>query len=342
MGDRVAGVAVGAAKRHGDVAIGAHGEDEQQLLEIGAVRFGPPVRDRRGGSPADLAPARAAIAATEADRRGVVVELVETHTEALPDGQDEFGEQRSTVGIEQVVQGPSEAVVAQVPHLLGADAEHAVGEAVHRLLLAVDGLTLDDDGAQQHAQCAGVTDGATPVRGHEARQRLGQPDALDEVIDQGQRAQALGVKSEARPLHGGSGGLRARHAGDIIIASNTPRQAPMPSSVAQRIEQTREKIRRIRAALTEIEYLCSGTLHQRTKVCGRPTCRCAQDPSARHGPYYEWGHLRDGKLVHRVVTPEQARLLQQAIDNQRHAKKLMRAWEEQTERLIDLEAPRQP
>ena len=49
-----------------------------------------------------------------------------------------------------------------------------------------------------------------------------------------------------------------------------------------------------------------------------------------------------GKLVHRVVTPQQAGLLQQAIDNHRHAKKLMRAWEEQTERLIDLEAPRHP
>ena len=108
----------------------------------------------------------------------------------------------------------------------------------------------------------------------------------------------------------------------------------MSSSVAQRIKHTREKIGRIRAALTEIEYLCSGTLHQRTKVCGSPL--------ARHGPYYEWGHLKGGKLVHRVITPEQAHLLQQAIDNQRHVKKLMRAREEQTERLIDLEAPRLP
>ena len=116
----------------------------------------------------------------------------------------------------------------------------------------------------------------------------------------------------------------------------------MSSSVAQRIKQTREKIGRIRAELTEIEYLCSGTLHQRTKVCGRPTCRCAQDPLARHGPYYEWGHLKDGKLVHRVITPQQAHLLQQAINNQRHVKKLMRAWEEHTERLIDLQAPRHP
>ena len=116
----------------------------------------------------------------------------------------------------------------------------------------------------------------------------------------------------------------------------------MPRSVAQRIKQVREKIGRIRAALTDIEYLCSGTLHKRMKVCGKPGCRCAQDPQARHGPYYEWGHMMGGKLVHRVVTPQQAELLQQAIDNHRHAKQLLRAWEQETERLIDLEAPRQP
>ena len=68
----------------------------------------------------------------------------------------------------------------------------------------------------------------------------------------------------------------------------------------------------------------------------------ASDPQARHGPYYEWGHMIGGKLVHRMVTPAQAELLQHAIDNHRRAKQLMREWEEQTERLIDLEVPRQP
>ena len=116
----------------------------------------------------------------------------------------------------------------------------------------------------------------------------------------------------------------------------------MPRSVVQRIAQAHEKIARLRADFTDIEYLCSGTLHQRMKVCGKPGCRCAQDPQARHGPYYEWGHMVGGKLVHRVVTPQQAQLLQQAIDNHRHVKQLMRAWEEQTELLVDLEAPRQP
>ena len=108
------------------------------------------------------------------------------------------------------------------------------------------------------------------------------------------------------------------------------------------IKKARDRIARIREALSEIDYLCSGTLLKRTKVCGKPGCRCAQDPSARHGPYYEWGHMRGGKLVHRVLSPEQAAILELAIANQRKAKKLMRDWEVETERLIDAEAPRKP
>lgn len=108
------------------------------------------------------------------------------------------------------------------------------------------------------------------------------------------------------------------------------------------IKQARKKIARIRETLSGVEYLCSGTLLQRTKVCGKPGCRCAQDPNARHGPYFEWGHMQSGKLVHRTVSPEQAVLLQLAIDNYRSVQQLLRDWEVETERLIDAEAPRNP
>jgi hypothetical protein len=108
------------------------------------------------------------------------------------------------------------------------------------------------------------------------------------------------------------------------------------------IREARKRIARIRDALSAIDYLCSGTLLQRTKVCGKPGCRCAQDPSARHGPYYEWGHMKGGRLVHRTVSPEQATILQLAIANHRKAKMLMQAWENETERLFDAEAPRKP
>jgi len=106
------------------------------------------------------------------------------------------------------------------------------------------------------------------------------------------------------------------------------------------IKQARERIARIRDTLGEIDYLCSGTLLRRTKVCGKPGCRCASDPDARHGPYFEWGHMKGGKLVHRTVSPEQAAILENAIANHRKAKKLMQDWEQETERLLDAQAPR--
>ena len=111
----------------------------------------------------------------------------------------------------------------------------------------------------------------------------------------------------------------------------------MPRRPEHIIRQARERIARIRAVLSAMDHLCSGTLLERMKMCGKPGCRCAQDPQARHGPYYEWGHMKAGKLVHRTVSPEQAVLLRTAIANYRKARKLMQAWEDETERLIDAE-----
>lgn len=99
--------------------------------------------------------------------------------------------------------------------------------------------------------------------------------------------------------------------------------------------RARARITQIRQELSAIELLCSGTLLKRMKTFGSPSCRCAHDPAARHGPYYEWGHMHAGKLVHRVVSVEQAEVLRQAIANYRRLKKLLRGWETETERLID-------
>ena len=108
------------------------------------------------------------------------------------------------------------------------------------------------------------------------------------------------------------------------------------------INQAYERIIRIRGTLNSVDYLCSGTLLKRMKVRGKPGCRCAKDPDARHGPYFEWGHMVEGKLVHRIVSPEQAAKLQLAIEDYRKVKKLMLTWEKETEKLIDLETPRKP
>jgi hypothetical protein len=111
--------------------------------------------------------------------------------------------------------------------------------------------------------------------------------------------------------------------------------APRPSDVRRRAALAR--IAQIHDRIRAIERLCSGTLLRRTKVCGKPACRCAHDPTARHGPYYEWGRMKGGRLVHRMVSPSQAALLREAIANYRLLRRLLRAWETETVKLIEAE-----
>jgi hypothetical protein len=112
------------------------------------------------------------------------------------------------------------------------------------------------------------------------------------------------------------------------------------TSPEQIAERSPKRIAEIRAELAGMDYVCSGTLLERMKTCGHPASRCAQAPGARHGPYYEWGHMKGGKLVHRLVSAEQATLLRLAIANYRGLKKLLRSWENESERLIDAQADR--
>ncbi len=116
----------------------------------------------------------------------------------------------------------------------------------------------------------------------------------------------------------------------------------MSRRTEQSVQKAHTRIAAIQNAIHAVDYLCSGTLLEHRTRCGKPGCRCATGPEARHGPYYDWGHMRAGKLVHRRVTPEQAAVLRLAIANYRKVKKLLVDWEKETERLIDIEPPRQP
>jgi len=114
----------------------------------------------------------------------------------------------------------------------------------------------------------------------------------------------------------------------------------MTAATDAKSRKSREKIAAIQRELSAMQYLSSGTLLKRMKVCGNPRCHCASNPAARHGPYFEWSYLKAGKLHHRTLTAEQAEIMQLAIANQRKAKKLMRVWEAQTLSLIELTTPK--
>ena len=113
---------------------------------------------------------------------------------------------------------------------------------------------------------------------------------------------------------------------------------------SQKLRDTRaaahDRIGRIQEQIRAMDYVSSGTLVTRTKVCGKPGCRCAHDPAARHGPYYEWGYMKDGRQVHRTLSAEQATVLKKAIANYRAILRLLREWEGQTLRVLGAQTPR--
>ena len=92
----------------------------------------------------------------------------------------------------------------------------------------------------------------------------------------------------------------------------------------------RQRTSDLRRAISAMDFVASGTLHTRTKVCGRKNCRFAVDSDARHGPYYEWSRRQEGRLVHSVVTAEQAQLFTRAIGSYREIQRLLTRWERET------------
>jgi hypothetical protein len=49
--------------------------------------------------------------------------------------------------------------------------------------------------------------------------------------------------------------------------------------------------------------------------CAKKTCKCRDDPSQRHGPYYRWTGLIDGKKTTVTPAPEEAKECQRRIKN---------------------------
>ena len=115
----------------------------------------------------------------------------------------------------------------------------------------------------------------------------------------------------------------------------------MSPSHRSRRDRIRQRTRALRRAISAMDYVASGTLHSRTKVCGRSNCRCADDPSARHGPYHEWSRRIGGRLVHHVISAQQADIIARAIENHRELQELVARWEEETaSEVLDAESVR--
>ncbi|MGI8746300.1 MAG: DUF6788 family protein, partial [Bryobacteraceae bacterium] len=55
------------------------------------------------------------------------------------------------------------------------------------------------------------------------------------------------------------------------------------------------QVHQLAAELADTRPMRRGSLSERTIKCSKPNCACAQDPKARHGPYYSLTHAVEGK-----------------------------------------------
>lgn len=80
---------------------------------------------------------------------------------------------------------------------------------------------------------------------------------------------------------------------------------------------------RISAELGEVGFALPGSLVWRSTTCGKPVCRCHDDPPQLHGPYLTWTRAVAGKTVTRKVTEDQQRRYQAWFDNHRRLRELV-------------------
>lgn len=103
----------------------------------------------------------------------------------------------------------------------------------------------------------------------------------------------------------------------------------------------KEHVAGLKARLAVLDYICTGNLSRRYAVCGTKNCRCKAQPPQRHGPYYYWSRLQDGKLVQRVLSREDAAIVKRGIKNHGAVKALLRRWEKETVRVLKRSRGRQ-
>ena len=81
------------------------------------------------------------------------------------------------------------------------------------------------------------------------------------------------------------------------------------------LEKSRKEYERVKTRIRTIGFICEGSLVERWTVCGKPNCPCRTDLNLRHGPYYQISWKEKGKTVSYRLSPEEAKLYQQWIEN---------------------------
>ena len=100
-------------------------------------------------------------------------------------------------------------------------------------------------------------------------------------------------------------------------------------------EQFSEEYQKLRDQLAQIGYICTGSITEVYRKCGKLYCFCAKDENAAHGPYTVWTRKIKGKTVTRNLTDDQAELCRECIRKMRELEVIIVKMRELTAKHIE-------
>lgn len=107
---------------------------------------------------------------------------------------------------------------------------------------------------------------------------------------------------------------------------------------AQTLELLRRKRDSIRTALAQCGDLRPGSLVERYRKCGKPSCHCAEKGARGHGPSYSLTRPVKGKTITRIIPPGPGvDCTREQIAEYRRFRDLVRNLIETSEQLCDLQ-----
>jgi len=87
--------------------------------------------------------------------------------------------------------------------------------------------------------------------------------------------------------------------------------------------QWQRKYEKLMVELSQVGFVCNGTLRETYQRCGKPSCACATDDDQKHGPYYIWTATNKGKQTCRSFSKTQARSFDEYNRNYQKMKALV-------------------
>jgi len=97
------------------------------------------------------------------------------------------------------------------------------------------------------------------------------------------------------------------------------------------------RVRELATQLAAPAPMRRGSLAERYVKCSKPGCRCAEDPAARHGPYYSLTRGVAGRTQSRWVPSEQTALVRQQLEAGQQFRAQVEAYWAACERWADAE-----